>query len=378
MPLRGVLMPRRYNVLVNPEKLRQRNADIDPWRYDLSEQIKIVDNISENYDADVEFITRGASRNVYAPTAERPGKLEDSVLKVSRYGVDGDWRVKYMGNGLFSKPSKVDGSPPSETGFYEDTVSAILEEAGLKDMIVPAIPAGPGAVIQERIERNELLDPLSMWDYVEEISDSDEYQEYLGVEKMLEDAKGVGYVDLGFNKSAEYRDAVAAVELDYRAAMREWKRSMEQRMIGAGFPEEVAKNWIKSQDVHVGNFAKTPSNAIIQKPRLIDDQWIMNQVEVPKLRILDYDTGKESPSLPGGLKRIRSYSRSRIEPNSSTRRRVRTINGKKYIARRQQSAITKKQAQEHARFLRNYGLQVRTLPLKTKWVNYVHAPVANR
>jgi len=371
-------MPRRYNVLVNPEKLRQRNADIDPWRYDLSEQIKIVDNISENYDADVEFITRGASRNVYAPTAERPGKLEDSVLKVSRYGVDGDWRVKYMGNGLFSKPSKVDGSPPSETGFYEDTVSAILEEAGLKDMIVPAIPAGPGAVIQERIERNELLDPLSMWDYVEEISDSDEYQEYLGVEKMLEDAKGVGYVDLGFNKSAEYRDAVAAVELDYRAAMREWKRSMEQRMIGAGFPEEVAKNWIKSQDVHVGNFAKTPSNAIIQKPRLIDDQWIMNQVEVPKLRILDYDTGKESPSLPGGLKRIRSYSRSRIEPNSSTRRRVRTINGKKYIARRQQSAITKKQAQEHARFLRNYGLQVRTLPLKTKWVNYVHAPVANR
>jgi hypothetical protein len=399
---------RRYNVLVNPEKVRQRNSD---GRYDIFDQIELVDRISENNNADVEWITRGASRNVYAPTDERPGELEGAVIKVSRFGTE--------------DPDSIPNND-GETGFFEDTVSSIFEEVGLDDMIVPAVPAGPGSVIQERISKFELLDPVGLWDYADDLS-GDDYDDYLEAEKLIVAQE-------------------QAFQIDTSEAMREWKREMERRMVAAGFPEEVAEAWVKSQDVHVGNFAKSQNYVKVGKPRLVlvdgEDKFIIDEIEVPKLRILDYDTGRNSTPFPEGLQKIRAYSRDSKEmpgnpfkrkitkeaydrgvelgylekhqgrpeylanrikwlkkqydfgfPDYNNQRaqyahdydvkwagkrdkagfpvsdrRVRTIDGKTYIARRDTQHTRKDRAQEEAQKLRDlFGFQVRTLPIKNKW-----------
>lgn len=268
---------RAYHLLLNPNIVRKRNIDYSdktmwatvgyPEDYEdttktvVDAGIELADDISEQLEADVKWIDRGAERNIYAASTNRPGQMKDLVLKINR-------NMQSLGH---------DENSPGETGYYEDTLTRIFTEAGLEDLIVPAMPAGPHAVLQEKAD---LLEPEGTFAFLE----------WTGDEDLEEDDQ---------NYFSQNNNDLRITRL----AIREWKRQVLERMIEAGFPQAEAENWLRSQDLHKGNFAFGKGTSVAQEitssGNMTDpvakafgvDTFGIEEVVVPNLRLLDYNTG---------------------------------------------------------------------------------------
>ena len=215
-PNMETLQPRRYAKLVNEDLLRDSSMDLDetmvsdvlsldfgePDELILDRHIRLVNEISEANDADVEYINQGAQRNVYVATDERPGKIGDfQVLKVNR------WMDERELDGI------------NDTGYWEDAMTRRFSDKPLLlDMIVPARNAGVGAVFQDRISST-----LSVSD------------------RMM----------LGDNDGATSEE----IKEDSKRLINEWYDEMLKRMIASGYSREDSLKWLSDQDYGPANFA---------------------------------------------------------------------------------------------------------------------------